>query len=199
MADIKTIPFGKQSAEIIKGLPEGHTGRGQLHLIVTDEAARHEADINAYLNEYTKKDDFMVLDLCMTSDAKRYKQLWTHYNKVIDASVVRDLFMLVDRYIVVGSLTSFDFRDVLAISDVATSLGSCRSDMGIAGLSSLNVYKGTNNIVVGIGFDNPQEATMEEMNQLGDFLNSFECLDTNKWFISSLHGKELIIIYSTAS
>lgn len=201
MADIKTIAFGKQAQEIIKALPAGHTiqRKDRLHLIVTDEAAQYETNISAYIEAYTDDHNFMVLDLCMASDSNRYKQLWTHYNKVNHAAVVRNMFLLVDRYIVVGSLTSFDFRDVLSISDAATTLDSCYSDKGIAGLSSLNVDKDTVSMAVGVGFANPHEATMEELNRLGTFLDGFEHLGIYHWFLSLEPGEELIVIYSTTS
>lgn len=200
---LQVFPFGLKAKELLDGQHISYSssfedcGGNKLVVIVTDDAAQHEAEIAEALSVVgIRRPCYLVIDLCETNDTEKYRKLWKHYNKVEDGQTVGDLVRLVEGHLIHPSMIAFDNHDLLGICSQGEYLESICLGEGIDGLKTIDAPASARAVACGISFTEPSSVTPEQMNEVNDFFRKFREDVEIKWSVSAASKNEIIIVYS---
>lgn len=197
------IPFGSKAKGVLDGQRISYSssledcGGNKFVIIVTDDAAQYEAEINETLSVVGfRRPCYLVVDLSETSDTEKCRKKWKHYNKVKDGQTVRNLVRLVEGHLIHPSMIAFDNHDLLGICSQGEHLESIYLGEGVDGLKTTDVPASAKAVACGIGIIEHSIVTLEQMNEVNDFFEKFGGSVEIKWSISAASKTEVIIIYS---
>lgn len=200
---LQLIPFGTKAKGVLdeRHIPYGSfvedNGSNTLVIIVTDDAATYETEITQVLSAIgIGHSAYLVLDLNDASDSEKYRTVWTHYNKVTDGLTIKDVYQLIQNHIIQQSMIAFDNHDLLTTCSQGEYIGSICIENGLDGLKEVNAPTNAKSVAVGLGFADPSNVMMEQMNEVNDFFQKFGESTDIKWSIASAPKDKVIIVYS---